>query len=130
MRISDWSSDVCSSDLLQVFFQNRPAIRIGGFHGSGNYEYVLQGDNFEALGKAASTLQKAMEGVAGLRDINSDLELNNPQIDVHIERDRAADLHVSVADIQSTLYAAYGRSEERSVGKEGVRKCRSRGSRY
>src|SRR3546814_6678363 len=24
--------------LLQVFFQNRPAIRIGGFHGSGNYE--------------------------------------------------------------------------------------------
>src|SRR3546814_5603908 len=55
--------------LLQVFFQNRPAIRIGGFHGSGNYEYVLQGDNFEALGKAASTLQKAMEGVAGLRDI-------------------------------------------------------------
>src|SRR3546814_1850836 len=104
MRISDWSSDVCSSDLndleqlrkavkviplLQVFFQNRPAIRIGGFHGSGNYEYVLQGDNFEALGKAASTLQKAMEGVAGLRDINSDLELNNPQIDVHIERDRA-----------------------------------------
>src|SRR3546814_9813331 len=96
MRISDWSSDVCSSDLndleqlrkavkviplLQVFFQNRPAIRIGGFHGSGNYEYVLQGDNFEALGKAASTLQKAMEGVAGLRDINSDLELNNPQID-------------------------------------------------
>src|SRR3546814_13647027 len=49
-----------------------------------------------------------MEGVAGLRDINSDLELNNPQIDVHIERDRAAALKVSVADIQSTLYAAYG----------------------
>lgn len=94
--------------LLQVYFQNRPAIRIGGFHGSGNYEYVLQGDNFEALGKAATALQKKMEGVAGLRDINSDLELNNPQIDVQIERDRAAALKVSVADIQRTLYAAYG----------------------
>src|SRR3546814_20547376 len=102
--------------LLQVFFQNRPAIRIGGFHGSGNYEYVLQGDNFEALGKAASTLQKAMEGVAGLRDIHSDLELNNPTIDVHIESDRAAALNVSVADIQRTLYAAS--SQELRIGKE------------
>src|SRR3546814_11860490 len=126
MRISDWSSDVCSSDLndleqlrkavkviplLQVFFQNRPAIRIGGFHGSGNYEYVLQGDNFEALGKAASTLQKAMEGVAGLRDINSELELSNPQIDVHLESDLAAALHVSVADIKLQLYAANGKQQ-------------------
>ncbi|HET8881021.1 MAG TPA: efflux RND transporter permease subunit, partial [Solimonas sp.] len=94
--------------LLQVYFQNRPAIRIGGFHGSGNYEYVLQGDDFAELGKAAAAMEKKMATVPGLRDINTDLELNNPQIDVHIERDRAAALNVSVADIQRTLYAAYG----------------------
>jgi HAE1 family hydrophobic/amphiphilic exporter-1 len=94
--------------LLQVYFQNRPAIRIGGFHGSGNYQYVLQGDDFAELGKAATAMEKKMAAVPGLRDINTDLELNNPQIDVRIERDRTAALHVSVADIQRTLYAAYG----------------------
>jgi len=94
--------------LLQVYFQNRPAIRIGGFHGSGNYQYVLQGDDFAELGKAATAMEKKMAAVPGLRDINTDLELNNPQIDVRIERDRAAALHVSVAEIQRTLYAAYG----------------------
>jgi HAE1 family hydrophobic/amphiphilic exporter-1 len=94
--------------LLQVYFQNRPAIRIGGFSGSGNYQYVLQGDDFEVLGKAAEAMKSKMETVHGLRDINTDLQLNNPQIDVKINRDRAAALNVSVADIQRTLYAAYG----------------------
>jgi HAE1 family hydrophobic/amphiphilic exporter-1 len=69
---------------------------------------VLQGDDFAELGKAAAAMEKKMATVPGLRDINTDLELNNPQIDVHIERDRAAALNVSVADIQRTLYAAYG----------------------
>ncbi|WP_020648348.1 efflux RND transporter permease subunit [Solimonas variicoloris] len=94
--------------LLHVYLQNRPAIRIGGFGGSGNYQYVLQGNDFDTLGAASRELQAKMGGVPGIRDVNSDMQFNNPQIDVRIERDRAAALNVSVADIQRTLYAAYG----------------------
>ncbi|SEQ69832.1 hydrophobic/amphiphilic exporter-1, HAE1 family [Solimonas aquatica] len=94
--------------LMQVFFQNPPAIRIGGFSSTANYQYVLQGDDFGALSLAADRMLKAMAQIPGIRDVNSDLQLNNPQIDVRIDRERAAALQVAVADIQNTLYAAYG----------------------
>ncbi|MFT4045311.1 MAG: efflux RND transporter permease subunit [Solimonas sp.] len=94
--------------LLQVFFQNPPAIRIGGSSSTANYQYVLQGDDFDALAAASQTLAEKMQAIPGIRDVNTDLQINNPQIDVHIDRDRASALGVSAADIQNTLYAAYG----------------------
>lgn len=94
--------------LLQVYFQNPPAVRIGGIGSSSNYQYVLQSDDTTALHRGALALVEKLKDLPGLRDVNSDLQLNNPQIDVRIARDRAAALNVSVADIQRTLYAAYG----------------------
>lgn len=93
---------------LQVFFSNPPALRIGGGPSNSNYQYILQGDDLEALAKASEQMLEALRGVEGLRDANSDLQLANPQIALDIHRDRAAALGVTVADIQNTLYAAYG----------------------
>ena len=93
---------------LQTFFSNPPAIRIGGGPTNSNYQYVLQGDDLEALAAASERMLSAMREIPGLRDANSDLQLANPQIDLDIDRDKAAALGVTVADIQNTLYAAYG----------------------
>lgn len=93
---------------LQTFFNNPPAIRIGGGPGNSNYQYVLQGDDLSTLAEASERLLARLRQVPGLRDANSDLQLANPQIDLDIDRDKAAALGVSVADIQNTLYAAYG----------------------
>ena len=93
---------------IQIIFNNPPAIRIGGNPGAGNYQYVLQGDDFTALGAVSEGMLAKMRGIPGIRDVNSDLQISNPQINVAIQRDRAATLGVSVADIQNTLYAAYG----------------------
>jgi len=93
---------------LQVFFNNPPAIRIGGNSFTGNYQYVLQGDDFKALGAVSEAMAEKMRGIPGIRDVNSDLQIANPEIKVDILRERAATLGVSIADIQNTLYAAYG----------------------
>ena len=93
---------------MQMFFSNPPAIRIGGGPSNSNYQYVLQGDDLDALAEASERLLARMKEIPGLRDANSDLQLANPQIDLDIDRDKAAALGVTVADIQSTLYAAYG----------------------
>jgi len=95
---------------LQLFISNPPAIRIGGGPSNGNYQYVLQGDDLDALAEASERMLNAMRELPGVRDANSDLQLANPQIDLDIDRDRAATIGVSVADIQNTLYAAYGAS--------------------
>ena len=93
---------------LQVFFNNPPAIRIGGGPSNSNYQYVLQADDLGSLADISERMLERMREVPGLRDASSDLQLANPQIDLDINRDRAAALGVTVADIQSTLYAAYG----------------------
>jgi HAE1 family hydrophobic/amphiphilic exporter-1 len=43
-----------------------------------------------------------------LRDINSDLRVSNPEINVIIDRDRAASLGVTPQVIEETLYSAFG----------------------
>ncbi|MDO9453890.1 MAG: efflux RND transporter permease subunit [Stagnimonas sp.] len=93
---------------LQAFFSNPPAIRIGGNSSNSNYQYVLQADDLKVLAETSERMLVRLREVPGLRDPNSDLQLANPQIDLDINRDRASALGVTVADIQNTLYAAYG----------------------
>ncbi|HET8700383.1 MAG TPA: efflux RND transporter permease subunit, partial [Nitrococcus sp.] len=93
---------------MQVFFQNPPAIRIGGMSSNSTYQYVLQGEDIESLNRAAGTMEARLKHLPGIEDVDSDLELNNPQIDVTILRDQAAALGVDAEQIQSALYSAYG----------------------
>jgi HAE1 family hydrophobic/amphiphilic exporter-1 len=55
----------------------------------------------------ASKLIDAARHSGKLQDVTSDLQLNNPQVSVKIDRTRAATFGVSVDQIESTLYA-YG----------------------
>ncbi|MGH8279612.1 MAG: efflux RND transporter permease subunit [Gammaproteobacteria bacterium] len=94
---------------MQVFFSNPPAIRIGGFSSSnGNYQYILQGLDVNTLDRNAERFLPALSKLPGLQDVNSDLQLNNPQLNVNILRSTAAKMGVNATDIQSTLYDAYG----------------------
>lgn len=93
---------------FEVFFENPPAIRIGGHSSTSSYNFVLQSQDYTTLTQATDVLKTALERLPGVQDVNSDLELNSPQLDVHIRRERAARLGVSVADIQKTLYDAFG----------------------
>jgi len=49
-----------------------------------------------------------MRALPGLRDVTSDLQITNPQVEVDIDRDKAAQLGVSMRSIEDTLYYAYG----------------------
>ncbi|MGA9853535.1 MAG: efflux RND transporter permease subunit [Gammaproteobacteria bacterium] len=93
---------------MQVFFQNPPAIRIGSISSSGDYQYLLQGLDVDTVDQAATKFLPELAKVPGLQDVDSDLELNNPQINVDILRDTASTLGVNATQIQSTLYDAYG----------------------
>ena len=93
---------------LEAFFQNRPAIRIGAYSSSSTYQYVLQGPDYDSLAKAATLFEGKLREIPGLQEVNSDLELDNPQINVDIQRDKAATLGLNANAVQQTLYNAYG----------------------
>lgn len=93
---------------LEGFFGIPPAINTGTGGGQGNYNYILQGSDLGELQTAAENLEKKMKAIPGIADVNTDLQLSNPQINIHIQRDKASALGVSPAAIQNTLLTAYG----------------------
>ncbi len=93
---------------LRVFMNNPPAIRIGGLISTSDYQLVLQGSDQKQLYDASAVLESRLRESSMLQDVNSSLELSNPEIQIDILRDRAAVLGVSPQQIESALYNAYG----------------------
>lgn len=100
---------------IKVFMQNPPPIRIGGRLTKSQYQYTLQGSDTDELYRQAAILEAALKGFPELQDVTSDLLVNNPQINIRIDRDRASTLGVSAEQIESALYSAYGSREVSSI---------------
>jgi HAE1 family hydrophobic/amphiphilic exporter-1 len=93
---------------LRVFMNNPPSIRIGGLISTSDYQLVLQGSDQKMLYEASAALETKLRESRMLQDVNSSLELRNPEIQIDILRDRAAVLGVSPQQVESALYNAYG----------------------
>jgi HAE1 family hydrophobic/amphiphilic exporter-1 len=93
---------------IRAYPQNLPPIRIGGMLTKGLYQLTLQSPDTNELYKYAPVLQEKMRGLPGLVDVNSDLQIKNPQVNVVINRDKAATLGVTAQQIEDALYYAYG----------------------
>src|SRR3546814_15843220 len=103
MRISDWSSDVCSSDLGDAAFAFEPVERIA----VGKVIAVVVGDgDADQFALPIAAGKRALAVVDRQRDITAD------EVEAGISHQRAR------------------RSEERRVGKECVSTCRYRWSPY
>jgi len=93
---------------MRVFMNNPPSINIGGLIGTADYQMVVQGTDLKLLYAEAQELEARLREADFLRDVSSNLELRNPEIQINILRDRAAALGVSPQQIETTLYNAYG----------------------
>src|SRR3546814_15429106 len=103
MRISDWSSDVCSSDLKATEQAKRQMVRVPLREGR-TLHHDVQGH----FGAGRVVLRSASAGTG--------IIAGGPM--------RAVFESLGVQDVVAK------RSEERRVGKECVSTCRSRGSPY
>jgi HAE1 family hydrophobic/amphiphilic exporter-1 len=93
---------------IRVFLQNPPAISVGGRITKSQYQYTLQGTDVEELYRLAPQMASRIQALPAFVDVTTDLQLRNPQVNVDINRDRAASLGISVEQIQDALYSAYG----------------------
>src|SRR3546814_13063361 len=118
MRISDWSSDVCSSDLIKPsdFYVEIPKQRVQ------QARLVA-----ETLGHDLYEKFPFVEGMTPVTDDLTELVLNRtwrPQLAI-TGADGLPPL-ASAGNVLRPFTAVQLRSEERRVGKECVRKCRTR----
>jgi len=93
---------------VNVFMQVPPAIQIGGRQSKSQYQFTMQSPEIDALDSAAQRMETKMKGLPELQDVTSDLQIANPQVNVQIDRERAATLGVTAQQIEAALYNAYG----------------------
>jgi HAE1 family hydrophobic/amphiphilic exporter-1 len=93
---------------LRAYVQSPPAIQVGGRQTRSLYQLTLTGPDTDELYRAAPALEAKLRSNPLLVDVSTDLLLKNPQIDVAINRDKAASLGVSAQQIENALYTGYG----------------------
>jgi HAE1 family hydrophobic/amphiphilic exporter-1 len=104
----DLSPQLAKVASMRSFVQVPPPIRLGGRSTKSEYQLTLQGTDTALLYEQAPRLAHELGKAPSLSDVTTDVQLNNPEIQLQIDRDRAAELGVSVERIEETLYSAYG----------------------
>ncbi len=100
---------------MRAFIQVPPQIRIGGTLSRSQYQLALQSTDPEELYHFGPILADEMKKIHGVRDVTTDIQIKNPEIDVKIDRDRAAALGLTAEQVEDALYSAYGVRQVSSI---------------
>ncbi len=100
---------------IKAYLQNPPVIRIGGLMTKSLYQYTLQGPDTTDLYQRAAEVEARLLDLPVLQDVNSDLQVMNPQVVVDIDRDKADSYGITPEQIENSLYNAYGSREVSTI---------------
>jgi HAE1 family hydrophobic/amphiphilic exporter-1 len=84
---------------IRVSLQNPPVIRVGGRLTRSLYQFTLQSPDAAELYRNAALFEERLRALPDFRDVGSDLQLKNPQLQVVIDRDKMATMGVTAQGI-------------------------------
>src|SRR5204863_2272333 len=99
----------------RLFLQPVQDIRVGGRQSNALYQYTLQSDNLAELYNWAPKVTAALEQLPELTDVNSDQQQKGLETDLVIDRATAARLGITAAQIDNTLYDAFGQRQVSTI---------------
>jgi HAE1 family hydrophobic/amphiphilic exporter-1 len=100
---------------IKTFLQNPPPINLGARFTKADYQFTLQSPNTAELFQLSQALEAHLRELPELQDVNSDLQLKNPQLNLTIDRDKAAALGLTAMQIEDALGIAYGPREVSTI---------------
>ncbi|NGX45628.1 MAG: Multidrug resistance protein MdtC [Chlamydiae bacterium] len=94
---------------FKVFMRAYPLInlQIGAASPKANYQYTLQSLDSEALYKAGKAIETKLKKLPELTSVTSDMEINQPQLQIDINRDKASIYGITALNIENTLSLAF-----------------------
>jgi multidrug efflux pump len=111
-RLSGQLAQVAGATL---FLQAVQDIRVGGRNANAQYQFTLQADTVEELYNWAPRILAELQKVPALTQVNSDQQNKGLETDITIDRDTAARLGITVAQIDNTLYDAFGQRQVSTI---------------
>jgi hydrophobe/amphiphile efflux-1 (HAE1) family protein len=100
---------------VRAYPQVPASVRIGGISSKSLYQVAISGSDLATLNATARDFEQKLRELPELTDVNSDLQITSPQLQVAIDRDRAAMLGISPAQIETALYGAFGTSQVSTI---------------
>ena len=96
---------------MNVFMRPIQNLQLGGKSSKSRYQFILQSVGLEGINDWAEKVQVQMKKDPIFRDVTSDSQLKGLNLKVDIDREKAASAGVSVQDIRTALYSAYGEKQ-------------------
>jgi hydrophobic/amphiphilic exporter-1 (mainly G- bacteria), HAE1 family len=93
---------------VSSYLLNPPTIQIGGQVTKSLYQFSMQSPDKNELYNQTGKLAKEIEKLPGVEDVTTDVASTTPQVNVTIDRDKAAAMNVNANLIENALYDAYG----------------------
>jgi hydrophobic/amphiphilic exporter-1 (mainly G- bacteria), HAE1 family len=84
---------------IRVSLQNPPVIRVGGRLSRSLYQFTLQSPDAQELYRNAAVFEERLRALPDFRDVGSDLQIRNPQLQVVIDRDKMATMGITAQGI-------------------------------
>jgi hydrophobic/amphiphilic exporter-1 (mainly G- bacteria), HAE1 family len=100
---------------IQAFLQNPPSIPVGSRMSKAQYQFTLQGPDTSELYREATKLVDKMKELPGLLDVTTDMQLQNPQLQVNINRDHASAVGISATQVETALSDAFGTQQVSTI---------------
>ena len=100
---------------LQVYMRPVQNLQLGGKSSKSRYQFILQSVGFEGVNEWADKLMQKLRADPMFRDVTSDSQLKGLNVKIDINREKAASAGVSIADIRTALYTAYGEKQVSTI---------------
>ena len=101
----------------RLYLQPLQSLRAGGRQSNATYQYSLQGNSSAEVYEWAPKLEAALQKNPVLVDVNSDQQQKGKETDLVIDRATASRLGVTPAQIDNTLYDAFGQRQVSTIYK-------------
>jgi HAE1 family hydrophobic/amphiphilic exporter-1 len=95
---------------LRITVRNSPSFNIGS--GNSEIDFAVQGPELAELARITEELRTRSQRLGGIVDADTTLKLDRPELEVMVDRERAADLGVRVEDIATALRLMVGGDPE------------------
>ncbi|MCI0487438.1 MAG: efflux RND transporter permease subunit [Blastocatellia bacterium] len=80
---------------------------------------LILGPDFQKAAEIAKQIAEGMRNIPGLLDVEAGLSLNNPELQIKIDRQRASDLGVRASDVAGAVRLMIAGEDQISTYKEG-----------
>jgi HAE1 family hydrophobic/amphiphilic exporter-1 len=93
---------------LAVYLRSVQNLNISGRPSKAEYQYTMTSSDTDTLYRVAPELQARVTELSSVRDVTTDLDLRNPQMNIEIDREKAAVYGISIDQVRQELFNAFG----------------------